>query len=235
MDDYKNEFSIKIAGEIVLSKHPHLALKKWREIFGVTQLELAKKLEVSPSVVSDYESGRRRSPGANMIKKFVEALISIDEERGGRVLRAYKRMHGSGIKHDAILDIREFSNPIKIKDFCSIVNGKFIANIHLKEKKIYGYTVIDSIKAILEMNSDEFIKIYGLTSERALIFTKVSSGRSPLVAVRVATIKPGVVVLQGLSKVDPLGVKLAEREGIPLIVSKFEDHEEMIKELRRKM
>lgn len=234
-DDYKREFSIKIAGEIVLSKNPYKTIKKWREIFGVTQLELSKELGVSPSVVSDYESGRRKSPGANMIKRFVEALINIDEKRGSKVLRAYKRMHGSGVKNEAILDIREFSTPMKIKDFCSVVNGKFVANRHLKNKEIYGYTAIDSIRAILEMSSDEFIKIYGLTSERALVFTKVSSGRSPLVAIRVSSIKPGVVVLQGLKKVDPLGIKIAERERIPIIISRFEDPEELIKELRRRI
>ena len=235
MDDYKQEFSIKIAGEIVLSRNPYKTIKKWREIFGVTQLELSKELGVSPSVVSDYESGRRKSPGANMIKRFVEALINIDEKQGSKVLRAYKRMQGSGVKNEAILDIREFTTPMKIKDFCSIVDGKFVANRHLKDKEIYGYTAIDSIKAILEMNSDEFIKIYGLTSERALVFTKVSSGRSPLVAIRVSSIKPGVVVLQGLKKVDPLGIKIAERERIPIIISRFEDPEELIKELRRKI
>ncbi len=235
MDDYKQEFSIRIAGEIVLSKYPYKTIKKWREIFGVTQLELSKELGVSPSVISDYESGRRKSPGANMIRKFIKALIEIDEKNGGKVLRAYKRMHGRGVKNEAILDIREFSTPMKIKEFCNIVNGKFVANSYLKDKEIYGYTAIDSIKAILNMSSDEFIKIYGLTSERALVFTKVSSGRSPLVAIRVSSIKPGVVVLQGLRKVDPLGIKIAERERIPIILSRFKNPNELIKELRRRI
>jgi len=59
-----------------------------------------------------------------------------------------------------------------------------------------GYTVIDSMKAIVEMLPDQFQKIYGRSTARALIFTGVRSGKSPMVAVRVSNLKPGAVVLQ---------------------------------------
>ena len=53
----------KIAGEITISETPGITIKKWREEFGISQMELSKFMEVSPSVISDYESGRRKSPG----------------------------------------------------------------------------------------------------------------------------------------------------------------------------
>lgn len=229
----EDELSTKIAGEIVLSREPSKTIRKWRELFNITQVSLADKLGMSASVISDYESGRRRSPGAKLIRKIVEAILEVDEERGSQVIRAYERMSSGGIRAEAIIDIREFASPTTVEDICKIVNGRVVANKQLLEKPIYGYTVIDSLKAILDLSSDEFLRLYGLTSERALIFTRVSSGRSPFVAIRVSSIKPGLVVLQGLDTVDALGIKIAERERIPVILSKIEDVKKLVKTLRR--
>jgi putative transcriptional regulator len=86
---------------------------------------------------------------------------------------------------------------------------------------IYGYTIIDSVKAIIELMPDQFQKIYGRSTARALIFTGVSSGKSAMVAVRVTNLKPGAVILQGLevTEVDPMAVKIAEVENIPLLTT----------------
>jgi len=231
----ETDISTKIAGEIVLAADHGKTLRKWRELFGVTQTELASELGVSASVISDYESGRRKSPGVEMVRRIVKGIMEVDEKKGGRVQKAYERIMGSGINTDAILDMREFSSPVGIKKFSEIVGGEVIANKELLEKDIYGYTVLDSLKAILELNSEEFLKIYGPTSERALVFTKVSSGRSPFIAIRVSSIKPGAVVLHGLKlqEVDSLGIKIAEKEKIPVILSKIESVENLIKELRK--
>lgn len=227
----REELSIKIAGEIVLSNEPSRAIRKWREIFGVTQSNLAGSIGVSASVISDYESGRRKSPGAGMVRKIVDALIESDEKKGLQVLRAYERI--GGVKTSAILDMREFTSPVRAREICRIVKGTAVANEKLLNKNIYGYTALDGPKAILELNSDGFLKIYGSTSERALIFTKVSSGRSPFVAIRVSSIKPGLVVLHGLKSVDALGIKIAEKEKIPVVLSRIESVDELVRELRR--
>ena len=62
----------KMAGEIVFSENPGETLKKWREIFGLTQKEMATLLEINPSVVCDFEKGRRDSPGIKTVKKMVD-------------------------------------------------------------------------------------------------------------------------------------------------------------------
>ena len=85
----KDNLAEKIAGEITLSPDPGKTIRKWREIFEISQVELAKALDISPSVLSDYESGRRKSPRIKSVKKIVEALFKIDEERGGKVLHRY--------------------------------------------------------------------------------------------------------------------------------------------------
>lgn len=229
----KEDFSIKIAGEIVLSSEPNKTLKKWREVFGISQAGLANRLAVSPSVVSDYESGRRHSPGAKMVRKMVEAFIFEDESRGSKILKAYERMERGTPLSKAVLDIREYPLPVKAREIARAVAGEPLVNQELLGKDIYGYTVLDSLKAILELSSEEFLGLYGMTSERALIFTKVSTGRSPFVAIRVSSIKPGLVVLHGLKEVDPLGLKIAAKERVPVVLSRAPTQESLIQELRR--
>ena len=56
------KLKLRIAGEISLSEDPGSTMKKWREIFGITQGELAKAIGISVSTISDYESNRRKPP-----------------------------------------------------------------------------------------------------------------------------------------------------------------------------
>ncbi|MBO8180045.1 MAG: helix-turn-helix domain-containing protein [Archaeoglobus sp.] len=219
----------RICGDIVLSEDTGEALRKWRGIFNATQSELAKKIGISPSVISDYESGRRR-PGTVFLKKFITALIELDGERGYQVLSKYRYFIESD--QSAILDIAEYQKSAEVREFCEVVEGKMLTDF---ERVIHGHTAIDSINAILSLNAFDFYRLYGLTSERALIFTRVSTGRSPMVAVRVSNLKPSAIVLHGLdaNDVDGMAVKIAEIERIPLIVTGMEV-KEMIKRLRRK-
>lgn len=223
----KDIVAIRIAGEVVNSSKPSETLKKWRELFNVSQAKLSRKIGVPPSVVSDYESGRR-FPGTRFLKRFVDALIAIDEESGGHLLRELSRM--SGLPSDVILDLKEFPVPVKIRKLCEVVKGEVVACGHLLDRNIYGYTILDSIKAIITLS--DFTPIFGLTTERALIFTNVALGRSPMVAIRVAPLKPRAVVLHKPEKIDEIAIKLAEIEQIPLIKSGMTGVKELIDALR---
>jgi len=217
----------RICGDIVLSDNPGKALKKWRQIFEISQSELAKRLGVSPSVISDYEGERRKSPGVNFIKRFVNALFEIDRERGYKIVSRYRYI--LGLYSDIIIDIAEYKNCVEVSEFCEKIDGKRVNDF---DGVIYGHTIVDSIKAILNLNAFEFYRLYGLTNERALIFTKVSTGRSPMVAVRVSNLKPSAVVLHGINRVDDIAKKIAEIEKIPLITTEMEV-ERIVKVLRR--
>jgi putative transcriptional regulator len=217
----------KIAGEIVISDDPGSTMRKWREEFKITQQELGKYMGISPSVISDYELGRRKSPGLKMIRKFVLALIAIDIGRGGEIVKKFKKNYGS----DAIIDIREFWKMLTREELTKIIDGNNLNPKADMKKPVYGYTMIDSIKAIIEFNSNDYIKIYGWSNERALIFTGVKYGRSPMVAIRAHPLKPGMVVFARPENVDSLSIKLAELEGLPLIITKLEDRD-IIKRLR---
>lgn len=213
-----NDLEIKIAGEIAYSDMPGGTMKKWREIFGITQIDLGKRLQITASTISDYEGNRRRSPGTVVIKRFVEAIVHMDQERGGQVISKLTRTDENAEK---FFEVHEFATSMSALDFIKIINGKVVANEDLiNVKKIYGYTVIDSLKVILEVPYTHFPRLYGSMSERAFIFTKVSTGRSPMVVVRVTPMKPSVIVLHGIDTVDPLALEIAMKEQIPVITTK---------------
>lgn len=71
-----------IAGSVVLSDSPANQLKYWRKNFGIKQADLARKMKITPSVLSDYEKGRRPSPGVNFIKRYLTALHELTKEVG---------------------------------------------------------------------------------------------------------------------------------------------------------
>lgn len=220
----------RIASEIVLADFPGDIIKKWREYFNVTQMELAYRLGISSSVISDYESGRRKSPGSSFIKKLTKALIEIDEERGASIIKQFSPV--VKIDSDSILDIREFSKPVSIGEISKVTDSEIVACKDLSSKKVLGYTVIESLKAITTMSGFDFLQLFGATTERVLVFTNTMTGRSPMVAVRVAPIKPASVLLCGVKQLDPVAVQLAEVERTPLMVTKITDVGELIRRFK---
>ncbi|MEM1851776.1 MAG: transcriptional regulator, partial [Acidilobaceae archaeon] len=181
--------------------------------------------------ISDYEKGRR-VPGAKFVQKFVSALLEIDEKRSWKKVSSLTASFG--IMPEVVIDMREFESPVKLDEFITSVKGILLNPEAKVDRLVYGYTVVDSIKAILSLSGIQYSILFGLTPERAFIFTRVAMGRSPMVAVRVAPIKPSIVVLHGpRERVDPLAVELARREGIPLILSLARDENELLLELRK--
>ncbi|MAH43303.1 transcriptional regulator [archaeon] len=224
----KEELSRKIAGEIVLSDTPGKTIKKWREIFHIAQNVLAKKIGVMPSVVSDYENGRRKSPGIKMVHKLVSAMVDIDIELGGDVLKKFSTFNDEAV-NQAILDIKEYLEPITINKIIKTTESEGVINPI--KKSANGYTVIDSLKAIVNLSPDDLKKIYGKSTERVLVFTNVSTGRSPLIAIKVTNMKPAMVILHGIKKVDVLAQRIAKVEGIGIATTNM-DLKSVMKKLR---
>ncbi len=226
MESSRQDSVIKIAGEVVASEDPGRALKVWREKLAIKQVQLARSLKLSPSVLSDYESGRRPSPGVVFVKKYIEALVSLDESQG----RVASRLLTPD-KSSAILAISEFTKPITASSLLSAVKGTVLCG-DPDRCSLYGYTVVDSIKTIYALSGYDFYRIFGATTERAIIFTKVGAGRSPLVAVRVSQLKPRMVVIHGPTQTDPLAIELAKKEGLIFALSQCRNEEEIISSLK---
>jgi len=226
-----------IAGEITLSSDPGGSMKKWREIFAIHQTELANFLKVSSSTISDYEGGRRRNPGIVVIARFVNALIDMDKNRGGKVVKQLEKDFAQ--ERTTAFESHEFTSGIKATEFVKKVNGDIVCLPHkVKEETVFGYTIIDSIKMILEVPIHEYMQIYGKTPNRVLVFRHVENGRSPLIAVKVGRfstdMKPSLIILHGVftpdKPVDPIAIKIAESEKIPLVTTSMAI-EEMVKAL----
>jgi putative transcriptional regulator len=214
----EEEFAEKIAGEIVLSKEPGKTLRKWRQLFGVSQKELSAEMGISHSVVSDYEGGRRRSPTIATVRRVVEALLAIDTRKGSPTISKYQVREASR----AVVSMREFPVGISGRDFVRAIDGEVVWGHKELDRRLYGYTLLDSLKVITSMTSFDYIQIYGWSQERALMFMGVEYGRSPMVAIRAHPLKPGMVVYYRPKNVDELAVRLAEIEGIPLVVTDME-------------
>jgi putative transcriptional regulator len=215
--DIKIVLSEKIAGEITLSPSPGQTIRKWRGIFGISQTDLARHLKLSPSVISDYESGRRKSPGIHTIKKIIGALIEVDDKHGGKILHQYDSMVET---QEGILEIMEYPFSIPAHVFIKKLEGNILTlNKAGLKKNVKGFTLVDSIKTIETINSGDYNRLYGWSTERAIIFTGIRYGRSPMIAIRIHPVKPSVVVYHKPGSVDSLAVKLADRENIPLVVT----------------
>jgi len=220
----------RIAGEIILSSKSGATMRKWRELFAVSQIRLSEKMALSPSVISDYESGRRKSPGAKFIRRFVLALLQIDEAKGSRFTREFAKLTRSPSM--AIIDLREFPIPVRVEYLCKAISGEIVACQDKYVKEVNGYTVIDSKKAVEALSGLEYAQLFGASTERALIFTNVASGSLPMMIVRVSSLKPRVVVFHR-TQPDEEAIRLAEYEQVPLIYSSASSVEQLVKSLRK--
>ena len=192
----RDSLAIRIAGEIALSEKPGESLRKWRREFSLKQVEISNKIGISSSVLSDYEGGRRPNPGANFIQKVVTAILDADQETGGFNIQRYASLSGSAESHPSILAIHEYFSSVPLSTFYDNIGGSELVN---GPEGITGYTVVDSILAITTLSPGDLFKLYGQSTNRALIFTNVSRGESPLVAMRVVSPTPSAVILHGIS------------------------------------
>jgi putative transcriptional regulator len=219
--DPRRSLAQQMAGEVVLSDDPGGTLRKWRTDFDVAQTELAERLDVSPSVVSDYESGRRQNPGIGVVGRIIGALLDIDEDRGGERIRQYARVLSAGFESDIVYDLREYATAVPVERLYDAVGAREVV---ASDDPIAGHTVINSIEAITRLSSEEFYRLYGQSTNRALVFTDVTRGESPLVALRVVTPTPSAVVLHGLAPEDlwEHAPALARADGYALAVTDLE-------------
>jgi len=214
----------KIYGDVLASNNIGFSLRRWRQMFKITQIELARYMGVSASVISEYENDPNKSPGSRFLKRYIDSLVEIDMKKGGKVLSMLSNIDAEVTEIRAILRIRDFYKPIPANRMLESLKAEIIAcGEYINETKLYGYTIIDGVAAILTMSGESYYRIFGRSTERALIFTNISTGRSPMVAVRVYPLKPRMVVIHGPNKIDSLAIKIAEKEHVILALSRHKD------------
>ncbi len=211
------EIRKRIFGDILSADDIGGAMRRWRMFFKISQVDLARFMNISSSVLSEYENDPKKSPGARFIKRYVDALLEIDMNRGGKIISVLANSDVSLQVGKEILKMRDYKKPFPAEKLVELLDIEMLYGEEaVRDTQLYGYTVLDSVAAILSMSGHVYYRIFGRSTERALIFTNVSTGRSPMVAVRVYPLKPRMVVLHGPKKVDSLAVKIAEKESIIL-------------------
>ncbi|MDR9380792.1 MAG: helix-turn-helix domain-containing protein, partial [Natronomonas sp.] len=169
----------QIASDILLSETPGSTLKKWRSEFDVSQVELAEKLDISASVISDQETGRRRSPDLSFIRRAIDDLLDIEQSHGGTQLRQYARVLSAGFDTEVILDRIEYPTRLPLAEFYRTIDATEIETG--EAEKIAGHTVVDSIEAITQLTTEGFYRLYRRGKNRALVFTNITRGEGSLV------------------------------------------------------
>ncbi|RLE63057.1 MAG: transcriptional regulator, partial [Thermoprotei archaeon] len=160
-----------------------------------------------------------------------------DIERGMPILtRLYRLSMDSSLLDKAILDSREFAEPISIGEFCNRIGAELITCQESSKIVLLGYTLVDSIRLVIEVPAYLYIRLFRGTTQRAAIFTNITYGRSSIIAVKVfqagTGLRPALVVLHGLKKVDRVGRIVAERERIPLAIVPTVPLNELLERLR---
>ncbi|MCY0859404.1 MAG: helix-turn-helix domain-containing protein [Sulfolobaceae archaeon] len=230
MDYLVDIIAKRIAGDIIWSKNPGASMRKWRETFQVSQGELAKEMGISQSVIADYERNRRQ-PGAEFLRNYIRALIEIDSRRDYKIVK--ELASAFNLSFPFVEDMRDFPRPVTVDEVVKAVDGIIPVGEVDPFTKIYGYLITDSIKTITALSGMEYYQLLALALGRVFVFTKVSSGRSPMVAIKLAPIKPKVIVLHRPINIDPLALRLAEVEKINLIISTKPSEEDLINGLKR--
>jgi putative transcriptional regulator len=133
---------------------------------------------------------------------------------------------------NVVIAVNDFAIAMKAGEFCDRLKCEVQSGEDLLERSLYGYTLVDVERAIKELSSEAFMKLFGATTERCLIFTNASTGRAPLIAIKTQEFRPSLVVLHGVGEIDALTIELSEQMRIPLAVSKIKSVDALVKELR---
>jgi putative transcriptional regulator len=157
------------------------------------------------------------------VRRVVEGLLDIDESRGGARLRQYARVLSAGFDGDVVRDLREYPTAVPLDTLYDAIGAEEL--VEGDRTTVSGHTVINSVQAIKRLSSEEFYRLYGKSTNRALVFSEVTRGEAALVAMRVVNPKPNAVVLHGLDREDlwEHAPALARMDGLSLAISGVDD------------
>lgn len=221
----------KIAGELVFSADVGKSIQKWRTNLRISQRELAGRMKIGPSVVSDYESGRRKSPGARMIRKIVECMLLIDfEKRQALSLAGAMPLSESAIDEN-IITLVPFSGPKSVEEVARNTEGSIVAGEKSKKTVSDGCVVIDSLGKE-NLSFSDLRKICDSCHGKASVFTKPSDGCSVIITSKIVGIYPSCVIFYGvkdLIELSSIALSIADSEGIPVIISSIQSKDLFLK------
>jgi putative transcriptional regulator len=174
-----------IMGDITVNENYGLVMKKWRDLFNITQSKIAKKLDIKQSVISDYENNRRKSPGIEFIRKYTIALLNIARQESRKEYDNVKKELIGNINEDSLFR-GEFSKGLKNKDVLKLLNATQI--IAPEEQSVFGNYLFfsDNISGLITKKPTyELLKELKNKENTVFIFSNVKTGKLPLITLKI--------------------------------------------------
>lgn len=217
----EQELFQKILGDVAANEEYGLVMKKWRELFGVTQMQVANELGVKPSVISDYESNRRKSPGIVFIRKYVLALLKLKSSAAHEEIKKQIDI----TKESNNLLIRNFTKPKPSSRIIRLFNAKLLTKNN--DLLINGCVFfLDNISKLLtRLPTYKLLRELKKGGKYCYVFSNVKSGRIPLIMLSILskfnkTAMPTLIIFQSNSfKMSNFAKKTAEKRNITLAVT----------------
>ncbi|MBN1924107.1 MAG: helix-turn-helix domain-containing protein [Nanoarchaeota archaeon] len=215
-----------ILGDIAANEDYGLVMKKWRELFNITQSRIAKELKIKQSVISDYENNRRKSPGIEFIRKYTTGIVSIASKEN-------KKEYESVIES---LELNKESSKLLRGVFKKSMNNSQIIKL-LKATQIISQEnqslfkdfvfFSDNLSKILtKQPSLKLIKSLKSNNEIVYIFSRVKSGKIPLITLKLLSKinkidLPKLIIFQSDKfKISSLARRIAKNNNICIAVTK---------------
>ncbi len=226
-----------IAGDIASNEKYGIVMKKWRNLFNITQSRIAKEMNVKQSVISDYENNRRASPGINIIRSYVLALIKIAKKEHPREYN--ELLKSLNIDEErASLYRGEFKTELNNKRIMKLFNAtQVIAPKEEYKFKEFVFFSKNISSIVTNQPSYKLLKELKSNTNRLFIFSNVKSGQIPLITITLLskinhTDLPKLILFQSNKfKISNLAKRIAKSNNISIMITKM-NNEDILELLR---
>jgi putative transcriptional regulator len=224
-----------ILGDIAANENYGLVMKKWRELFNITQSRIAKELQIKQSVISDYENNRRKSPGIEFIRKYTQSLINIGKKERKKEYETI--IEDLGLKKEVNkLFAGEFKTKIGSKEVINLLNGtQILAQPSQSSFQNYLFFSDKITNIVTKQPSYKLLKDLKSKKETVYIFSHVRTGKVPLILLKMMSKlnrleMPKLIIFQSKGfKLSSFARKIAKNNNISIAVTREE--KENIKKL----
>lgn len=218
----------KILGDIAANEEYGFVMKKWRELFNITQAKVAQELNIKPSVISDYEGSRRRSPGIGFVRKYVNTIIKLSEIHEKESFEKVKKLLGIVNETNSLLN-KTFESK-NTESILNLLNAEKLTR--RKNSEFFQECIFFSNKishVLTKMPSKKLFNHFKNSTDKFFIFSKVKSGRIPLILLNLLSKTnkskmPGLIIFQTNDefKLSRFVRRMAERNKITLGITNKE-------------
>lgn len=219
-----------ILGDIAANENYGLVMKKWRDLFNITQSRIAKELDIKQSVISDYENNRRRSPGIEFLRKYTISLVTVGKKEKKKEFESV--IEDLGLKKEKKkLFVGEFEQAMACKKVLNLLKATQILSQPVQSDFKNYIFFSDKISNIMtKQPSYKLLKNLNNKTETVFIFSNVKTGKVPLILLKMLSKlnkleMPKLLIYQSNSfKLSSFARKLAKNNNISIGVTKEDNN-----------